>query len=320
MELAPGLHRLEAPLGDRYTCLYLLRGEGATILFDTGIESSPRDHLLPYLHLIGCNPDEIRYVVSSHADFDHFGGNAEVLRLAPLAKFVCHRQDRPLIEDVERLIAERYQEFSDYGGFGLSDDEAEEVRRSTGAVPMHLVVDGWLSLKVCEEWSVRVTHTPGHSSGHLSIFDSLHQTALISDAVLWSSVNRADGTAAFAPTYRHVDEYLTSIEAIARWQPQMLLTGHFPVMRGTEVVQGFLEESRAFVERVETKLRSELDKSRNWLSMRELVESLAPQLGDWDEAGRSALVYPLTGHLERLARQGLVLAGRRESQVCWKWA
>ena len=188
LELASGLHRLEAPFGDRYTCLYLLHGKDAAILFDTGVESSPRDYLLPYLRLIGCKADEIRYVVSSHADFDHFGGNAEVRRLAPLAKFVCHRQDRPLIEDVEQLIGKRYQEFGDYGGFGLTDDDAEGVRRSVGTVPMQVVVDGELTLKISDEWSVRVAHTPGHSSGHLSILDSLHETALISDAVLWNTV------------------------------------------------------------------------------------------------------------------------------------
>ena len=127
----------------------------------------------------------------------------------------------------------------------------------------------------------------------------------------------ADSSVAFAPTYRHVDEYLASISAIERWQPRMLLTGHFPVMRGAEV-QRFLEESRAFVERVEAELRSALKEPTHSTSMRALVERLAPQLGDWDEAGRSALAYPLTGHL-RLGAAGLIRAERRRGQVCWKW-
>jgi len=37
-EVAHGIHRVEAPLGDRYVCLYLLAGEEAALLVDTGLD------------------------------------------------------------------------------------------------------------------------------------------------------------------------------------------------------------------------------------------------------------------------------------------
>ena len=37
-ELAPGLHRVEAPLGERFVACYLVVGDDATVLFDTGID------------------------------------------------------------------------------------------------------------------------------------------------------------------------------------------------------------------------------------------------------------------------------------------
>src|SRR5260370_29751320 len=49
MEVAPGIHRIEAPLGDRINCLYVLAGEDDSMLVDTGLDNTPHDSLLPYL-------------------------------------------------------------------------------------------------------------------------------------------------------------------------------------------------------------------------------------------------------------------------------
>ena len=40
MEIAPRIHRIEAPLGDRFVCMYLFVGTESALLLDTGLDLS----------------------------------------------------------------------------------------------------------------------------------------------------------------------------------------------------------------------------------------------------------------------------------------
>jgi len=53
MEVAPGIHRIQTPFGDRFVCLYLLVGSEAALLVDTGVDATPGEYLAPYLDEIG---------------------------------------------------------------------------------------------------------------------------------------------------------------------------------------------------------------------------------------------------------------------------
>ena len=83
MEIAPGLHRIEAPLGDRFVATYLLVGAEDALLIDTGMDDTPRTYIAPYLDAIDVPLAKIRYVLTSHADFDHTAGNASLKELVP---------------------------------------------------------------------------------------------------------------------------------------------------------------------------------------------------------------------------------------------
>ena len=87
MEVAPGIHRIEAPLGDRFVAMYLLVGDECTMLLDTGLDKMPAQYVAPYLDQIGVPASKIRYVLNSHADFDHTAGNGSAKELAPNAIF-----------------------------------------------------------------------------------------------------------------------------------------------------------------------------------------------------------------------------------------
>ena len=79
MEIAPNIHRIEAPLGERFVCMFLLDGDECALLIDTGMDSIPGEYLVPYLDAIGIPAEKIRYVLISHADFDHMAGNGALL-------------------------------------------------------------------------------------------------------------------------------------------------------------------------------------------------------------------------------------------------
>jgi glyoxylase-like metal-dependent hydrolase (beta-lactamase superfamily II) len=310
MQVAPGIHRIEAPLGDRFVAMYLLVGDEAALLLDTGMDRMPYEYVLPYLDQIKLPASQVRYVLTSHADFDHTAGNASMREIAPDALFMCHHLDQRMIEDIEVMISERYGEFAVDHDIDETDESRAFIRAQSRHVPMNVTLSGGERIRLGQDWTVEVLHAPGHSRGHLTIHDPRSQTLIICDATLWNAVLRKDGTPAFPPTYRYTDTYVATMNRFAGMNAQMILTSHYPIYQGASVHE-FLAESRAYVDRVDQALLQELAGASGPRTMREIIEALNQKLGEWPEAAGIYLVHPLSGHLERLVQYGRVETGRR---------
>lgn len=306
MELAAGLHRIEAPLGERFVACYLITGETGAVLFDTGVAETPAASIAPYCAAAGIPLETIRWAVVSHCDVDHMGGDAAFKRLVPGAALLAHQADARLIGDVEAIIEERYREFRDEHGIDIDEGMMAWCREAAEAVPVDIRIDGATELDLGGR-TVRLLPTPGHSHGSLSVWDERSRAVLTSDAILGDSLHFADGRPAFPPTYRYPRPYLESIAAIEALQPEWLLTAHEPPMHGADVT-AFLQRSRRFAQDLERSALRELQASAHGLSTLELIEILAPQVGTWDEGAWMFLANELVGHLEELAASGRVEA------------
>lgn len=303
MEVAPGIHRIETPLGDRFVCVYVLVSDEAVLVVDTGIDATPADFIAPYLAEIGVDVGRIRYVLNSHADYDHVAGNRSMRELAPQAIFMCHALDQPLVEDIERIIRDRYEELGPDHGFYESEESKATMRATSRTIPVDMALSGGEEIRLGAAWQVAVWHTPGHSRGHVTVYDPRSHSLIICDAALYYAVLRSDGLPAFPPTYRYVESYLATVQRLQAAAPRLLLTSHYPVY-GTMEAQAFLAESRAFVARVDAALLAELEQAKQPRTLQELVAALGPQLGEWPPEANAALSQPLIGHLERLTAYG----------------
>jgi glyoxylase-like metal-dependent hydrolase (beta-lactamase superfamily II) len=317
VEIADGIHRIETPLGDRVNCVYLLAGTRSALLFDTAIGPAIGSHIEPYLARAGVEPGRLRYVVNSHCDWDHHGGNGAVRDLAPAAALCCHELDRPLIEDADLLFARRYDELA---ADGITEPATTRgfVAANTRQVPMDIGLSGGERFYLGSGWAVDLLHTPGHSRGHVSIYDPRSRTAVVGDAVLGSAVLLADGSPAFPPTYRYVDTYLATVQRLQAMRADQVVTAHYPVYRGLDVAE-FLGETRAFADRVEAALRKELAVAAEPVTMTTLTERLGPRLGQWPGEAHQFLSQPLLGHLERLERYGLVHRSQADGRTAYAW-
>lgn len=316
MPLRPGIHRIQAPLGERFIAMYLLTGPAGALLFDTGVADSVPGTLLPSLEEIGFDLADLRWVISSHCDFDHTGGNAALAEVAPHVEFLAGRADVAMTEDVELLISGRYGEFADRDRFDDPPETTAEVRRSTGLVPVSRALDGGEMFDLGDR-TIEVLAVPGHSPGHLALWDAANTTLLISDAVLGETVPTADGRAAFPPTYRDTVAYVDSIRRLRALDADLLLTAHYPVYEGA-AVREFLDASLAYTERVDRVIADVLA-SGGALPSLELIRRAAADLGPWSEAAAEYLIFPVTGNLERLVQQGSVVAGDRDGIRTWRW-
>ena len=315
--VAPGLHRIDTPLGDRYASLYLAEGDDSVVLYDTGIDGTIPTHVLPALTSLDRTPADVSAVIISHCDVDHFGGAADARESFPNARLLAGAADRPLIENFERYLDERARGFVD--AYGWDEDPAvlEWCRSVTRETRLDASASDGDRFDLGGGRTVEVIELPGHSHGHLGLDVGWADAVLVGDAVLAASVDLADGTPAFPPTYRFVDEYLATVARLEALDRDLLLTAHYPVMRGDDV-RAFLARSRGFADRLDALVKGALSGIEG-LTFAELLGTLNPIAGEWPVEGTAgALAFPVAGHLERQIAQGSArTVGRRAGVALW---
>lgn len=314
--VADGLHRVDAPLGERFASLYLAVGSRSALLFDTGVDGTIPTHVLPALAELALEPGDVSTVVVSHCDVDHFGGVADARESFPRARLLAGAADRPAIENYPTYLAERARGFLDEYGWDEDPAVLQWCRSVTREVPLDGdAYDGEVVDLGDREAIIRLV--PGHSRGHTAIDLPFADAILVSDAVLGASVNLADGTPAFPPTYRYVDDYLATIASLEAAAHSLLLTAHYPAFEGADAA-AFLSVSRDFVANLEQLITS-VDRD---FTLAELLAQINPVAGAWPVEGtEGALAFPVVGHLERLRAAGrLRRSGERDGVPVWSAA
>lgn len=248
----PRFHRIESRLGSRRLAQWLVEGDDSLLLFDTGVSESVETAIEPALAELGLAPDRIGEVVVSHADVDHCGGNGAIRKLVPDARLRSHAADRTMIESWEVMAAERY---GWYRRHGLDYDAAtwSWLEQAAGPdTPLDGVVTEGERIDLGGV-ELEVLHLPGHSPGHIGLFDPVTRTALVSDAVMGYGFNTVEGERAGPPPYGDLDGYRETIDRLEDLSPARLGTAHFPLLEG-EAVREHLALSRRFTNDLEAEV------------------------------------------------------------------
>lgn len=250
-EVATGIHRVESDLGPRFMAQYVLTGSARTLLVDTGLASTPDRVLVPALSQLGRAPD---LVVISHADVDHCGGNATVRTRFPRARFACHGADRAWIESTAAMLAGNYLWYGHYGFGPSAQDRAFLEAELGGDTPVDdELVDGDV-LDLGDGWTLEVLHLPGHTPGHLGLWDPRSRSLLLIDAILDRGIRDRAGRLLIPPRIYDTVAYAATIDRVEALAPAQLLTAHFPVLEGADV-DAFLQRSREWSEHVAEAVR-----------------------------------------------------------------
>jgi glyoxylase-like metal-dependent hydrolase (beta-lactamase superfamily II) len=312
MELYKGVYQIQSDFGGRNLFQYVFVGD-RVILLDTGVSTTPEGAIFPQLEKIGVSPRQITMAITMHADLDHQGGNSALRSTSKDILLACHREDQKLIEDPDVLYMLRYDHLRANCGTGMSRD----LMALAGApVKMDVAFSGGERLRVGPDWELHVWHVPGHSDGHLTIYDPRRRAAFTSDTIHGRGCPRADGTMAFGPTYYAVDAYLATIQFLEQMPIDHLYSGHWPNAHGPEVKR-FLAESRRFVETVDELLPHILDRHPGGATLGDVIADLASQIGDWPSASNTLFMWAVFGHLTRQEQRGKI--ARVKDAHPWRW-
>jgi glyoxylase-like metal-dependent hydrolase (beta-lactamase superfamily II) len=290
--------------------VHLLVGEEDVMLVDTGYSHNPSQEILPYMASIGLDPGRLKWIVISHSDIDHQGGNHAMKEVAPQAVLLCHRLDEPWVADTEALIRGRYSQFEADHGIGYGEAGKQGIREGCLSCDVDMTVQGGETIRLDRGWSVELVHTPGHTWGHMAVFDPRSRTLISGEASLWTSILDDDWQPAMPPTYCYVDTYLATQDRLLALQIDQLSSAHWPVQQDKAVAE-FVSESRNYCLFVERALMDHATKAGAF-TLREAIDALAPSLGGWPSAANQEFAYGMLGNLDSLSKRGALLSGRSD--------
>jgi glyoxylase-like metal-dependent hydrolase (beta-lactamase superfamily II) len=227
------------------TVSFVISG-GEVLMIDAGFRTVPEhpsgvlDRICEILDRPGLT---LKYLVQTHWHLDHVG-NSQYVKERYGAEVVCHRIERPAVEDP--FIACRPEYLESFGG-DLAAIAADLDADGPDALltPTELVRDHWnFPVEVDREvedgdvlavgdLELRVLHTPGHSPGHISLYNPSSRSLYLGD--VW-----------FFPAPCHpwpagnARDLVASIERCLELDAEYLFPGHTLPRSGVQDTRDYL--------------------------------------------------------------------------------
>jgi len=219
-EIAPCVWYLPIVMANVY---FIGEKKGPWILVDAGVRGGAWRIKQAAMDIFGQGPE---CIVLTHGHFDHVGGlpelahewNVPVYAHALETPFLNGTSDYPPPDPTVGGFMAQMSRLFPYSGIDLG---------------IHLRVlpeDG--SVPGATEW--RWIHTPGHTSGHVSLFREDDRSLIAGDAVITVNQENAAKLLTQVREFRNPPRYLTqdwgaarsSVERLAELRPHLVATGH----------------------------------------------------------------------------------------------
>jgi len=238
LEVAPGIYQLILPnppqATPRYVNAYLVRGNNGYLLIDTGWEEKALVSLQKQLTKIGIGFKDIEQVVITHAHPDHYGLAGRLKQLSG-AKLALHYLETGVIESkfkneyevlsqldqwwlVNGVPATKLTEFRE----GFLENKTDPIVPVLPDVTLHgseTISNGIFNFQVL--W------TPGHSAGHISLYEPEQKILFSGDHIL-PNIYTNIGIALLPPeqSQNPLGDYLNSLNEIKHLEVDLILPGH----------------------------------------------------------------------------------------------
>jgi glyoxylase-like metal-dependent hydrolase (beta-lactamase superfamily II) len=300
----------ESPL--RYTLAYVLLADTGAVVVDPGWNSDQGwEELRSGLQAAGLSADQVTGIVVTHVHLDHHGLSRR-LSEASGAWIAMHTAE---VQNLPSRIAAAAGPDGARGWLArcgapaevmaeFNADLAEDLGLYRLAEPDVLLDDGrYLDLPGRQ---IRVVWTPGHTPGHICLYDGDHDLLLTGDHLL----PRISPNIGLTPgaTDSPLTSYLESLNALGHYGSAEALPAHEYRFRG------IAERSQALIEHHDARAREVLDvvAASGQPTIWEVTEKLTWSRG-WDQITgfmRRAAMAETAAHVEYLERTGRLVLQR----------
>jgi glyoxylase-like metal-dependent hydrolase (beta-lactamase superfamily II) len=232
-EVIPGIYQLQLRLPNIYlehANTYLVRGDHECLLVDSGWDLPPVfDSLEKQLKEIGAGFKDISRIVITHVHPDHYGLAGRLKRLCH-AELTMHLLERDIIElryvHTESLRQQLSMMFRENG---VPDDELPQFQTSAGMIKLDnpalpdVILRGGETISI-SPFNFEVLWTPGHSPGHICLYEPAKKLLISGDHVLPTTSPHV-GLSPYS-SRDPMDDYISSLRALRHLDAKIVLPGH----------------------------------------------------------------------------------------------
>jgi glyoxylase-like metal-dependent hydrolase (beta-lactamase superfamily II) len=314
-EVAPGIYMLELPLPFSLGIVnvYLVRLEAGWLLIDTGMQTDACfDALERALEGLGVGWRDIRRILLTHIHPDHIGLATKLIALtgAPLD---LHKADHELLVHVTDTDLHRDWQREILTTAGVSPEMRElvhsamfDIQQSFERITPDRLLSGGETIAAADG-VLEVIWTPGHSPGHVCLYDRERRLLISGDHIL----QHISPNIGWQPEHDALGEFLSSLDRIAALDVDLILPAHGAPFSGHR--EWVLKTQEHHAERC-TRIAELLDGGAT--TAHQIAERL------WNRHlspfhFRFA-IFEVLAHLEYLERRGVLRADR--SGPVYHWA
>lgn len=209
--------------------MWHIRGRDRDLLVDTGLGAFPLRRNVPILN------ERPILCVSSHTHFDHIGMTAE------FEERLVHPLEADILADPrnDATLFEYYAHDGRDAELFITPPEGWDAQSySIKPAPATGLLEHGQRIDLGDR-SFEVLHTPGHSPGHISLWEEATGTLIAQDVIYDGAlVTDCDGA--------DMADYRRSMKMLSEYQPRIIHGGHFPsfgAVRFHQLIAEFLQEA-----------------------------------------------------------------------------
>lgn len=204
IELRPGIYRVRGQRGGSHS--YVIKGAYKNVLIDSGA-----DRNFPLLGRglwqLGLKVQDVDILINTHEHCDHIGANRYFQEQALVAAY--------------RLAASKTAVGDTYVTLYRSNDLNEIPLR------VHLWLENMTRIDL-GNYSLRVLHTPGHTSGSICLYEATEGLLFSSDTLF------AGGALSYIAESGSIGDYVDSLRRLASFRIAEVYPGHGPISKEPE--------------------------------------------------------------------------------------
>jgi glyoxylase-like metal-dependent hydrolase (beta-lactamase superfamily II) len=306
------VHRIKisVPFPVKFVCLYLFPISDGYVLIDAGLNMGDwSKKFFSALEKLEIQPNQIKYCIISHEHLDHIGMIEQLKQSHPEIKVVMHRFTEQILKwesDPDNLkeIKKASQDLAEKMiSYGIDETYKERIvkmfvywRKLKNYYPPDIIVSSSEEIIKLEQTKLQLIWTPGHSFGHICIFNPQKQYLFSGDHILSRITPHIGNFIVNKKISRQFDfsnilkYYLESLETIKKLKPQIIFPAHQEIIynperrieeifshhqtRLSEILDVIKEEPKTPFQISQEHFSSDLDETNTFLAVSEVLGHL----------------------------------------------